>query len=157
MSNEDKKRITRADLLTKQKANEGLWFPIPLPTGEDSGEKIRLIGADSAAFERASVEHVRRMKEIEAVANEDEKRAAKVEANIKLTASTIVDWTFDGDPCTPAAVIDTLNDAPYLVDVIDSIVFDRRRFYAGASSSLPGTPKRPIDSTDQPAKDPPSP
>lgn len=157
MSTEAKKRITRADLLTKQKANEGLWFPIPLPTGEDSGEKMRLIGADSAAFERAAVEHVRRMKEIEAIANEDEKRAAKKEASVKFTAAALVEWTFDGDPCTPAAVLETLQGAAYLVDAIDTIVMDRRRFYAGASSSLLGTPKRPTDSIDQPAKDQASP
>lgn len=141
------------DLFTDKLANEGIRFPIRTAAGQDTDGWLLLRNIDSEAFEAAAIADQRRQKEIEQLGTDDEKRKAKREAGLRLTASMVAGWSFS-KPCTTEAVVELLRRAKYLADDIDQIAFTRQRFYAGASSSLPGTPKRPTDSTDQPAKDP---
>jgi hypothetical protein len=132
---------------TRKIANDGVRFPLCLPTGEETDQWLLLRNGDSDAFEQACLADERRKKDIEQIADTDEKRKAKRDASRRLMAALVVGWSFP-DPCTEDAVIELLFQAQYLESDIVAIVFDRARFYAGASSSLPATPKRPTDSTD---------
>lgn len=139
------------DLFTDKLANEGIRFPIRTAAGQETDGWLLLRNIDSEAFEQAAIADQRRQKEIEQLGTEDEKRKAKRDAGLRLTASMVAGWSFS-KPCTPEAVVEVLRRAKYLADDIDQIAFTRQRFYAGASSNLPGTPKRPTDLTDQPAQ-----
>lgn len=144
------------DLFTDKLANDGIKFPIRTAAGEETDAWLLLRNFDSAAFEKAALEDARRKKDIEQIKDDEEKRDAIREAGRRLTASMVAGWSF-AKPCTQEAVLELLRKAKYLADDIDEIAFNRRRFYAGASRNLPGTPKRPTDSTDQPVKDQDSP
>lgn len=155
----DKKQVKvsgKEAFFTRKIANEGIRFPLCLPTGEETDAWLLLRNIDSEAFDKARLADERRKKDIEQITNQEEKQRAMRDASRRLTAALVAGWSFP-EPCTVDAVLELLTEAQYLENDIDAIAFSRARFYAGASSSLPGTPKRPIDSTDQPAKDPPSP
>jgi hypothetical protein len=141
---------------TRKIANDGVRFPICLPTGEETDQWLLLHSSDSDAWGQACLANERRKKDIEQLADDGEKRKAKREAGRRLTASLVCGWSFP-EPCTQESVLDMLYQAQYLEDDIDAIALNRQRFYAGASSNLPGTPKRPTDSTDLQPKDPSSP
>jgi len=144
------------DLFTDKIANEGIRFPIRTADGRETDGWLLLYHSDSEHFEKAALADSRRKKDIEQIKDEDEKREAIKDANRKLTAAMVGGWSF-AKPCTQESVLELLRRAKYLTDDIDSIAFNRQRFYAGASSNLPGTPKRPTDSTGPQPKDPSSP
>lgn len=153
MSTKKKVKVSgKSAFFTRKIANEGVRFPLCLVTGEETEEWLLLRNTDSEVFEKASLEYARRQKDIEQIEDEGEKRQARKIANVKMTASLVAGWSFP-EPCTFEGVVEMLNEAPYLVDSIDRVTFNRQLFYGGASSNSPVTPKPPTDSASPQQKD----
>jgi len=132
--------VSKSDYYTRDAANKGIKVDLVKPDGEDSGDYLRILGADSDRFRAASND--RAMDAIDIINTKDPKEREEKELahRISLIASLVVDWSFD-EPCTQAAVEEFLLNAPAIRDQIDQTAADRKRFLANGSPSsepLPG-------------------
>lgn len=143
---------------TRNKANEGIKLPLVLPTGERTEHWLQVRGVDSDAFRGANADTQRAALNLGRIENEEERKAATVEAQVRLMASLISGWSFD-TPCTPEAVETLLREAPQIMDAVDKVVSNRAIFFAISSASSNALPSSNSDSTgvpqdQQPASEP---
>ncbi len=113
---------------TRAKANEGIDMPLLLPDGTDSGETMHILGVDSDAFRKATVEKSREMTRILTLP-EDERHEAHDKANAVLLASLVTGWTLE-TPFTTENVVKLLLESRTVAEQVDSLAADRARFFA---------------------------
>ena len=146
----------KSKYFTRSRANAGVILNIKTPEGGDAGDWLRVLGVDSDAFRDAKTATHRNLMVIAQMPTPEERKAATVDEELRLTATLVSGWSFD-DPCTETSVLDFLREAPQVARQIDDLVYNRDRFFGVASSSLPDTQKQVSDSTNAPlAADSPS-
>ncbi len=120
---------TMEAFFTRERANEGIEFPLDFPDGRPSPYRIKIRGADSDTFKEAKAESRRRLLDIA----QRKDKGASIDAvdadaeHIRLVASLVVSWTFP-EPCTPANVAKLLKEAPQIFEQIDRIAARRSLF-----------------------------
>ena len=115
-----------SQFFSRQKHEEGIQVPLPLPDGSESGEFVVLMGRDSRIFRKAQSDYRNRMM----IAKVDQKEFDEYTEGIKLTASAIKSWTLE-DELSQEAAVEMLTNAPYILDALDSALYDNKRFFVG--------------------------
>jgi len=111
---------------SRDKHEEGIKVLLPLPDGTETEEFVVLCGRDSRVFRKEQSDHRTRMIQ----AKVDEKEFDEVAEGVKLTASAIKSWSLE-DPLTPEAAIKFLEDAPYIMELLDQKLYNAKSFFAG--------------------------
>ena len=113
---------------TRETANQGRDFPLPLPDGSDSGETIHLVCIDSDIFRAAST--IRSKEHFRIIAlPEEEQDAAKEAADTELLASCVTGWSLATE-CTREHVVKLLTEARHVREMVDNTVTKRNAFFA---------------------------
>ena len=140
------------EFFTRQKANEGIRFPLEHPDGSPSDHWLTILGVDSDAFRNAERDQKRKFVSLkanmDAIENPDEKEKflldVQTEMEIDILASLVSGWSFD-KPCTFENVRTFLKEAPQIADAINEVSAKRRVFFTkglnGSGSSSGGKPK----------------
>ncbi len=133
--------VTMEAFFTRQRANEGIEFPLDYPDGTPSPHRIRIRGIDSDAFKLAKADSARRLMEL--MANREKAKIDEVDHDQeqrKLLSTLVIGWTFN-EPCTPENVVKLLREAPQLAEQIDRIAGRRHHFFPkGSPNSTPSLP-----------------
>ena len=108
------------------KHEEGLKVFLPLPDGTVSEEFVILTGRDSRSFRKAQTDFRNRMVEAKA----DDKEFDTYAEGLKLTASAIKSWSLE-DALTLESAVALLDGAPYILDLLDSKLYDSKSFFVG--------------------------
>tara|TARA_Y100000780_G_scaffold224420_1_gene235782 strand:+ start:452 stop:871 length:420 start_codon:yes stop_codon:yes gene_type:complete len=133
--------MKKEDFYTLPKANAGVELPLKLANGDETGEWLRIRGAESDAFRAAKFQAARAIRDLPEDMEEFE-RAETVDSIMRDTVvSLVADWSFD-EECTRDAVREFLTNAPHVAVDIDQIAADKTRFFENASSSSKRTRKR---------------
>ena len=111
---------------SREKSEEGLKVFLPLPDGTITEEFVVISGRDSRAYRKAQSNYRNQM----VVAKVDEKDFDEYAEGLKLTASAIKAWSLE-EILTPEAAFAFLDNAPYLVDLIDGKLYDSKSFFVG--------------------------
>lgn len=123
---------------TREKANEGVEFPLYLPTGEITEHSLKVLGVDSDTFRDMDNQCKREIATSKESSPEEISKLYR-ELKLKLVACLVVSWTFD-KPCTLENVMDFLRNAPQIADAIDKVASKRSLFFAQESKSSSNTP-----------------
>lgn len=134
------------DFFTRSKANEGVNFPLYLPSGEKSEHWLRVRGVDSDRFRQAELNSKRDILRIMQIEDEAERDEAVVQSKCALISSLVVAWSFDR-PCTPENVQAFFREAPQIMDAVDRAASKRALFFVGRSSNSLPTPSENSSST----------
>ena len=134
--------VQMEEFFTRQRANEGIEFPLDLPDGTPTAHRIRIRGVDSDAFRSAQADSNRRLAELAFKKDKAALDAIDTEnERVRLLASLVVSWTFS-QPCTPDNVVRLLQEAPQLATQIDRIASKRALFFVkGSPNSTPSLPQ----------------
>jgi len=125
---------------TRQKANDGIEFPLSFPDGSPSPHKIRIRGVDSDEFRKAEADAKRKMFETAAVKAKGETVAYDpMEERFRLLSHLVISWTFDGE-CTPENVFNFLKEAPQIAEQIDTIAGRRSLFFKNTAKDSTPSP-----------------
>jgi len=120
--------LTMEAFFTRERANEGIEFPLDYPDGRPSPFRLKIRGVDSDAFKAAKADSRRRLLEIAQRNNKVEIDAIDADAeHVRLISTLVVGWTFP-QPFTPDAVFKFLKEAPQIVEQIDRISARRGLF-----------------------------
>lgn len=143
------------DFFTRQKANDGVRFPLALPDGTATEHWLLVAGLDSDRYRALKAEQDRAllMQMREAGADDSKKeavRAAADDAYLDRISILVTGWSFE-QSCTPENVREFLQNAPHIRDAIDAVVSDRSLFYKLASKSSTPTPPQSSSSTNETA------
>lgn len=111
---------------SRVKHEEGITVPLLLPDGTVTEESVVLMGRDSRVFRKAQADYRDRMMS----ARSEEKPFDSHVEGVKLTASAIKSWTLE-EALTVESAVDLLNNAPYLLDKLDEVLYDAKRFFVG--------------------------
>lgn len=111
---------------TREKHEEGVKVFLTLPDGTETTEFVVIQGSHSKAFRKAQSAY--RTKMVEASA--EGKEFDSLVEGAKLTASTIKSWSLE-DELTEDSALKLLEEAPYLVDLLDSKIFGAKSFFGG--------------------------
>lgn len=125
-----------SDLFTRAAANDGRRVNIPAPDGSDTGEWLHIRHVDCDEFRKARAEVFARAAVLGKDVSDEDRKRLHSEALIELTASTVCGWSLEDD-FSKQAVIDLLNNAPYLADWLDRKSSDAALFFGkGSTGSL---------------------
>jgi len=134
-----KKRKSRKEFFTRQKANEGSLLYLPDPqTGKPSEEWLRIRGVDSDDFRKTELAYKRRLLDVFKIKDKEEQEARFQEEKLGLLATLVMGWSWD-DPCTTDVVLAMFHEAPYIVDLVNDAAEDRARFTVSVSASSSDT------------------
>lgn len=128
------------DFFTRQRANEGIVLPLALPDGTPTEHTITIFGVDSDSFRKAESELKHQAMDLMGSTDKAAKEDLALHGRARLVASMVKGWSFDL-PCTRDNVIRLLEEAPQIMDAIDSLASNRRRFFAPSSSVSSTTPE----------------
>ncbi|MBG89599.1 MAG: hypothetical protein CMO80_22250 [Verrucomicrobiales bacterium] len=117
------------EFFTRQLANEGKELPLYLPSGEKSEHKIRVLGVDSDKFKSKEAESKKIAAELAALDDNEERRVAIEDLQLKLIATLVIGWTFDQE-CTEENVVNFLREAPQIADAINRFAGNRKAFFS---------------------------
>lgn len=114
---------------TRQGANEGRPFDMPLPNGKPSGVTLTVHGYDSDQFTTAARKHNKRVADIDAdkEQTDDERDAAKRESGRVLLADIVSGWTADED-FSREAITTLFREAPYIQKRLNEWLADDSNF-----------------------------
>lgn len=127
-------KLSKSDFFTKEKAEKGVKIPLSLPTGEETEHWIKIISADSEAYKNVERDASRRLVKEFSGAKIDSKNESIFddkanELQLEITASLVVDWSFEDEKCTKANVIDMLKNAPHIRTQIENIAINRKEVF----------------------------
>jgi hypothetical protein len=122
------------EFMTRAKANEGRAIPLYAADGRLTAHWVRVRGVDSDAFRLAQTKQMRRTAEIASLP-EIEKEPAIEDAKLEMTASLVIDWSFDM-PCTHENVKNFLREAPQIAAAIDKFASRRTFFFRKSLDDL---------------------
>lgn len=122
---------------TRGRANEGVRLPLHAPDGSPTEHWLQVRHVWSDAFQEANEAELSRLQGIALDSQGDQEAiaTAKREAQLRLWAALVAGWSFDA-PCTPAAVVAFLREAPQIGKVLDTFAADSKRFFGNGSTSL---------------------
>lgn len=122
---------------TRSRANEGKRLELRTPDGKATDHWLQVRHVWSDAFQEAEDSIMSGVREDVLAAEGDSAKVAKIkrDAQERLWASLVIDWSFDSE-CTPDAVAAFLHDAPQIGKVLDKYCADSRHFFANDSDSL---------------------
>lgn len=140
-----KQRLSLADFFYKDKHATGLQMPILLPSGEDSGETLNIIGPDcdsavqsGRAYTRAIFALDESLQELEAACKESgnffeyntQRSDAVSELNIEFAINIVTGWSFENE-FTKESFSELLHQFPGLAQQIsDFHTNSREKLYA---------------------------
>lgn len=133
--------LTMEAFFTRERANEGIEFPLDLPDGTPTAHRIRIRGVDSDAFKAAKAESARRLAEL--LTSKEKATLDNVDheaERLRLLASLVVSWTFP-QPITLEGVCELFRQAPQIADQIDKISGRRALFFRSALTSSTTSPR----------------
>lgn len=133
-----KSNVNMEAFYTRAKANEGIKLPLVLPTGERTEHWLQIRGIDSDIFRAAEAQASRRVLEIAAIEDKDEKAKAENDVKADLLASLVIAWSFDQE-CTIENVKAFFAEAPQIANMVDRAASQRSRFFVEKSSNLQTT------------------
>lgn len=121
---------------TRERANEGIKFPLSFPDGRESPHWLTIRGVDSDQFKTAEAASRRRIFALTAEKAADKSQVDKLEQEEKLEtiASLVAAWSFD-EPCTLEAIKTFLREAPQIADAVNRLA-TRRTLFFGSSSNV---------------------
>src|SRR6187402_1264377 len=129
---------------TRDKANEGIEFPLHLPTGKLSEHSLRILGVDSDRFRDMDTKCKREIATSSDLAPEKLAELYR-ELQLKLIACLVISWSFDLE-CTLENVTEFLRNAPQIADSIDRVASKRSLFFGKESSSSSSLQRESSDS-----------
>ena len=113
---------------TRERANEGIEFPLDLPDGTPTAHRLRILGVDADKFKAAKADSKRRLLELAQKMDKAAIDAIDAEAeHLRLVATLVVGWTFPQE-CTPENVFNLLREAPQIAEQIDRVAARRSLF-----------------------------
>lgn len=112
---------TLAVFATREKANEGVDVPLPLPTGELSGVTLRVLHRDSDAYRKAMATFRRDVARGGAVMSDED-------ADLRLVASCVVGWSLP-NPFSVEDVVSLFKASPYIFDLVEAKVYSGKDFF----------------------------
>lgn len=122
------------EFYTRKKANEGVKLPLYYPDGTISEHWMIIRGVDSDQFRKAETVAKRKAMDLAQIENEDE-RADKVrDTELECIAALVASWSFD-KPCDQATVVNFLQEAPQIADMINRFAARRAEFFGKKSDS----------------------
>lgn len=125
-----------SDLYTRDAANSGKQFEIPLPDGKGSGSFITLLHVDSDSFRHKKHQVLAKAALFSGEMTPEQKRIAQNESMAEIRASLIADWTLE-DEYSHEKAKELMLNAPYLQDWVDKLCDDINNFLdKGSSDSL---------------------
>jgi hypothetical protein len=143
------------EFFTRDVNNEGIQVPLFRPDGTKSDHWIKIAGQYSDRFIKARSSLMRQASTIAKIDNPEERETAIYENGLKLTASLVLDWSFE-KPCTPENVVDFLRQAPQIANAIDGVASQQVLFLKSSSKSSGdtsnGSETSASPSPDQPAQ-----
>jgi len=110
---------------SKEAANAGKRVALTEPNGKPTDEWILVAGQDSDAYRKSELAY--RKKIADAVATGEEMPDSG-EALLDRTVACVLGWSLE-DELTPESVKDLLNNAPYIRDLLEGVIFSRERFF----------------------------
>jgi hypothetical protein len=136
------------EFFTREKANDGIRFPLTHPDGTATEHWLQIRGVDSDEFHKAERQERRNFLPIRVEADmlhgQKEKEDFILDAQDKmernLIASLVSGWSFDTPP-TPENVVNFLQEAPQIAQAINSVSAERFRFFGKGLSSSGDTQK----------------
>ncbi len=105
------------DFYTRPSSDKGVKFLLETPEGIQSDEWLLAVGVESSRYEKA---HRKTMKAI--LAGSDPQEQGDI-----LLSSIVIGWSFE-DECTPEAVLEFLQNTPYIKAALDRFVVNRANF-----------------------------
>lgn len=133
-----------SDFYTRDGSNEGVKIPLKNPkTGKKEWIKIR--GVDSDIFRAAKLVHDREHLKIAKLKTDKEKSAATKEARLELLSELVIGWSFP-EFCDPAGIMELLENAPVIADLIDTMATVDKLFVQKKSKTSKSTPLRNLNS-----------
>jgi hypothetical protein len=149
------------DFYTRKRANEGARLTLFDGNGNPTDAWVLVRGLDSDAYRAAHDASNRAMVRLAAAVRakgseadlpaetQAEKNAAALAERVALVAG----WNLEGE-CTPAAIEELLQEAPYLSDQIYYAACDRDRFLGSALQSSTTGQSTSSSSASQPQTEP---
>lgn len=110
---------------SRAKHEEGIKVLLPLPDGTITEEFVVLMGRDSRVFRKAQADYRNRM----VLAKVDEMEFDEYAEGLKLTAFAIKSWSLE-EALTQESAYALLDNAPYLLDLLDSKLYSDKSFFA---------------------------
>lgn len=124
-------------LYTREAANTGITIKVVGPDGKETGDTIKVRGADSDVFQRAMRKGRREMLAFleskgDKVRGTDAYQEFVDKQKLELQATLVMEWSFE-EPCTAENVIALFTNAPDVAAQVDEAAGKRDRF----ASTLP--------------------
>lgn len=138
------------DFFTRQKANDGVKFPLALPDGTVTEHWLLVRSIDSDAFRAAETNSLRQAMLLSKESTQQEREDIANSGKLLMIASLIADWSFS-EPLTQESAVNFLREAPQIADEIDRTANKRSLFYKLDSSNSTPTPPPSSSSTDETA------
>jgi hypothetical protein len=129
---EPKKKTSFRKYGTLAQANAGAVMKVNGPDGKETEDWMKVRGIDSDAFQKANRDMRRDIfsyleEKGTDVKGTDEYLKFTFDAQRKLQASLVMDWSFE-EPCTVDNVVELFTQAPYIAEQVDSFASKRSRF-----------------------------
>lgn len=125
--NASKPAFNKKALFCRAEANTARKLELTLPTGELCGEHLLVVNQDADVF--AKGRKVYREKMVAQMGARKELSFAEIEIlENELLAAAVVGWSLD-EAFTPEAVVELLTEAPHIREDLNSMVYNRQRFF----------------------------
>jgi hypothetical protein len=131
------------EFFTKDRANEGIKFPLTRPDGTKTDHWLLVRGVDSDVCQRINRENRREFAFIEATAKAIECKDTRAKyladeyerLENKAVAALIADWSFETE-CNPEEVQAFLREAPQIFDAVNRVAGNRAVFFRNGPDNL---------------------
>ncbi|QOI69761.1 tape measure chaperone [Acinetobacter phage DMU1] len=115
---------------TREKSNEGIKLPLPLPSGLPSGDHLVIVGKYSDLYRTNEADMKRRAVEICSKYPDDKKKRTQLllSLEIEFLASLVIGWSFEQE-FNKKNIEMLLREAPQIMDLVDKSVMNNSLFF----------------------------
>lgn len=129
---------------TREKSNEGIKLPLPLPNGMPSGDHLVIVGKYSDLYRENEADMKRRAVEICSKYPDDKKKRTAYlhKLEVEFLASLVTGWSFEVE-FTKKNIETLLREAPQIMDLVDKSVMNNSLFFGNGSTDSSTTVEKP--------------
>ncbi|QOI69762.1 tape measure chaperone [Acinetobacter phage DMU1] len=129
---------------TREKSNEGIKLPLPLPSGLPSGDHLVIVGKYSDLYRTNEADMKRRAVEICSKYPDDKKKRTQLllSLEIEFLASLVIGWSFEQE-FNKKNIEMLLREAPQIMDLVDKSVMNNSLFFGESSMNSSNPAEEP--------------
>lgn len=129
---------------TREKSNEGIKLPLPLPNGLPSGDHLTIVGKYSDLYRENEADMKRRAVEVCAKYPDDKKKRTLYlhKLEVEFLASLVTGWSFEVE-FNKKNIETLLREAPQIMDLVDKSVMNNSLFFGNGSTDSSTVVEKP--------------